>query len=78
MITAKVFQSGNSQAIRIPNEFHTDHKEFFIRRMGECLYLIPTTDPWYLLRNSIGKISEEADIERNQPQISDLPEREEL
>ena len=26
MLTAKVFQSGNSQAIRIPKEFHTDTK----------------------------------------------------
>jgi len=78
MLTAKVFQSGNSQAIRIPNEFRTDQKEFFLRRFGECLYLIPTTDPWYLLRNSIGQAAEESDIERDQPQLSDLPEREEF
>lgn len=76
MVTAKVFQSGNSQAIRIPNEFRTEQKEFYIRRLGECFYLIPTTDPWYLVRSSLGKASEEADIERDQPMLSDLPERE--
>ena len=40
MLTAKVFQSGNSQAIRIPKEFKTDCKEFYIRKFGECFYLI--------------------------------------
>ena len=28
MVTAKVFMSGNSQAVRIPNEFRTEQKEF--------------------------------------------------
>ena len=35
MMTAKVFQSGNSQAIRIPKELQTDQKEFIIRKVGE-------------------------------------------
>ena len=78
MVTAKVFQSGNSQAIRIPNEFHTEQKEFYIRSYGECLYLIPTSDPWYLVRNSIGGAAAEAEIERDQPDLSDLPRREEF
>ena len=76
MDTAKVFQSGNSQAIRIPNEFRTDQKEFFIRKKGECIYLFPTDDPWFLVRNSLGKASAEPDFERNQPMLTDLPERE--
>lgn len=78
MVTAKVFQSGNSQAIRIPNEFRTEQKEFYIRRFGECLYLIPVTDPWYLVRSSLGRAAGEADIEREQPMLADLPEREGL
>ncbi len=78
MTTAKVFQSGNSQAIRIPSEFHTDQKEFFIRRLGECLYLIPTSDPWYLVRMGLGQASDEPDFDREQPMLSDLPEREEF
>lgn len=76
LLTAKVFQSGNSQAIRIPNEFHTEQKEFIIRRLGECLYLIPANDPWYLVRNSLGKASSEPDFNRDQSMLSELPERE--
>mgnify|MGYP002856379087 CR=1 FL=1 len=32
---AKVFKSGNSQAIRIPKEVQTDRQEFIIRKVGE-------------------------------------------
>ncbi len=78
MITAKVFQSGNSQAIRIPNEYRTEQKEFYVRKMGECLFLIPADDPWYLIRNSLGQAADEADIERAQTEIKDLPAREEF
>lgn len=77
MVTAKVFQSGNSQAIRIPSEYHTTEKEFFIRQFGTGFYLIPTNDPWYLLRNSLGKAKDEQ-FEREQPEISMIPAREEF
>ena len=53
MMTAKVFQSGNSQAIRIPKEVQTDQKEFLIRKVGEGYILCPIDDPWFPLRQSI-------------------------
>lgn len=39
MPTAKVFQSGNSQAIRLPKEFHFDTTEVEIFRRGEEVVL---------------------------------------
>ena len=75
MTMAKVFKSGNSQAIRIPSEFHLAHKEFFVRQYGEALYLIPTSDPWYLLRNTLGKAAD-VELERDQPDVSEMAERE--
>ena len=76
MLTAKVFQSGNSQAIRIPKEVHTDQKDFIIRKFGECLILYPTDDPWYPLRQTLGTFPEDFMDDREQPMISDIPERE--
>jgi antitoxin VapB len=35
--TAKVFTSGNSQAIRLPKEFRLDTDEVFITRSGDSL-----------------------------------------
>lgn len=78
MLTAKVFQSGNSQAIRIPKELHTDETEYIIRKSGECYFLIPKNDPWALLRQCIGMADEAVSFEREQPVLSDLPERENL
>lgn len=78
MITAKVFQSGNSQAIRIPKEMQTTEKEFIIRKSGSCYFLIPANDPWALLRQSIGQADEDLTFDRAQPMLGELNEREEL
>ncbi len=75
MLTAKVFQSGNSQAIRIPKEMQTDEKEFIIRKMDNCYFLIPSDDPWALLRQSFESTSEDMSFDREQPILNDLPER---
>lgn len=41
MQTAKVFQSGGSQAVRIPKEFRFDESEVFIKKTDEGILLIP-------------------------------------
>lgn len=74
MLTAKVFQSGNSQAIRIPKEAQTDQKEFYIRKLGDGFVLYPTDDPWFPLRHSIGMIPDDFMTEREQPSWADVPE----
>ncbi len=78
MFTAKVFKSGNSQAIRIPKEFQTSEKEYIIRKSGRCLFLIPSDDSWALLKQSIGQVSEDISFDRDQPLLTDLPEKENL
>lgn len=76
MIKAKVFQSGNSQAIRIPKELQTTETEFIVRKSGNCFFLLPPDDPWALLRQSVGQADETLLFERDQPMLDDLPERE--
>jgi antitoxin VapB len=44
--TAKVFTSGNSQAIRLPKEFRLDTDEVFISRSGDSLILTPRKTSW--------------------------------
>ena len=75
MIATRVFQSGNSQAIRIPNELRTDEKEFYIRKFGEGYYMIPVSDPWSLVRSSLGQAKDAPSPEFDQPRLQDLPER---
>ena len=43
---AKVFTSGNSQAIRLPKEFRLDTHEVYILPSGDSLILNPRMDSW--------------------------------
>lgn len=46
---AKVFKSGNSQAVRLPKEFRFDVDEVDIRRDGDVIILSPPVEekePW--------------------------------
>jgi antitoxin VapB len=55
MKTAKVFKSGNSQAVRIPKEFHLDDDEVEIRRRGKTLVLEPRRRSWSALFESLDR-----------------------
>jgi antitoxin VapB len=46
---AKVFKSGNSQALRLPKEFNTDEKQFYIRMIGTSLLLSPKASSWEMV-----------------------------
>lgn len=41
MKTAKLFQNGQSQAVRLPKEFRFDDSEVFIKKTGNIVQLIP-------------------------------------
>lgn len=78
MITTRVFQNGNSQALRIPQEMRTDKKEFFISKVGETFIAYPVDDPWAPIRETIGKFPADFMADREQPSWDEVPEREEL
>jgi len=59
MKTAKVFKSGNSQAIRLPKEFQFGGSEVYIKKMGNCAVLIPKDDPWKIVEESVGKFTKD-------------------
>jgi antitoxin VapB len=59
MKTAKVFKSGNSQAVRIPKEFHLKGNEVEIQKKGEVLILRPKRKSWALFFESLGKFSDD-------------------
>ena len=72
MKTAKVFKSGNSQAVRIPKEFHLEGEEVEIRRKGESLILRPKKRSWAALIDSLKKFTDDFMAEgRRQPPVQD-------
>ena len=78
MTTTRVFQNGNSQAIRIPQEMRTEQKEYFISKIGNVYIAYPADDPWAPVRQVIGTFPDNFMTTREQPAMNDLPAREDL
>jgi len=76
MITTRVFQNGNSQALRIPQEMRTDKKEYCINKIGDIFIAYPADDPWAPVKKVIGTFSEDFMTDREQPSMEEVPERE--
>ena len=72
MKTAKVFKSGNSQAVRIPKEFHLEGEEVEIRRKGGSLILRSKKQSWAALIDSLKKFTDDfMEAGRRQPPVQD-------
>ena len=72
MKTAKVFKSGNSQAVRIPKEFHLEGEEVEIRRKGGSLILRSKKQSWAALIDSLKKFTDDfMEDGRRQPPAQD-------
>lgn len=46
MMTAKIFQNGRSQAVRLPKEYRFEEDEVAISKIGEIVFLMPKTAKW--------------------------------
>lgn len=66
--TARIFRSGNSQAVRIPKEFQLEGRDVQIERRGDVLVLRPKRGSWDALIDSLAKFSKDFMSEaRRQP-----------
>ncbi len=59
MNTAKVFQMGRSQAVRMPKEFRFGSKEVVINRIGDLLVLFPRGKGWEILEKSLDQFTDD-------------------
>ncbi len=59
MKTAKIFRSGNSQAVRIPKEFQLEGDEVEIQKKGDSLILRPKKKSWVSFVESLDKFTED-------------------
>ena len=71
--TAKVFRSGNSQAVRIPKEFAIEADEVEIRKRGNTILLRPKARSWAPLLESLGKFTDDFMTVRKQPPLQKRP-----
>ena len=68
MQTAKLFENGRSQAVRLPKECRFRGNEVFVRKYEDIVILFPKRSPWTPLVNSLDKFTDDFMTERNQPE----------
>ncbi|HZQ09408.1 MAG TPA: type II toxin-antitoxin system VapB family antitoxin [Anaerolineae bacterium] len=67
METAKLFQNGSSQAVRLPKQFRFRGDRVYIKKMGDAVILLPFHASWDLLKASLSMFSDDFMVEREQP-----------
>ena len=68
MDTAKLFANGRSQAVRLPKEYRFEGTEVFIKKVGNTVVLIPATESWQSLVDSLDQFSDDFLENREQPE----------
>ena len=76
MMTAKIFENGRSQAVRLPKEYRFSSDEVFINKIGDMVVLIPKDRKWDSFMKAIDMFT--ADYMEDGRAIQTLQEREPL
>jgi antitoxin VapB len=67
MQTAKLFNNGRSQAVRLPKELRFSGDDVYIKKIGNMVILLPKNDPWSPLMGSLDQFSVDFMESREQP-----------
>lgn len=59
MMTAKVFENGRSQAIRLPKECRFSSDEVMVNKIGDIVILLPKQDKWDSFMRAIDMFSDD-------------------
>jgi antitoxin VapB len=67
MTTAKLFQNGRSQAVRLPKEYRFDsnESEVVIKRLGKAVVLISKSELKNVFLGSLSKFPDDFEIDKN-------------
>ena len=66
MMTAKLFENGRSQAVRLPKQYRFQADEVNVHKIGDIVMLIPKDSKWQGLLQSIEMFSDDYMAERVQ------------
>jgi antitoxin VapB len=67
MDTARLFQSGRSQAVRLPKEYRFAGTEVVVKHFGNGVLLLPVDDPWQTLAAGLATFEPGFVLTRDQP-----------
>jgi len=68
MQTAMVITHGSGQSVQLPEGFHINGNEVYVKYLGKSVLLIPKdADPWELMADSLDQFTDDFMRERSQP-----------
>lgn len=59
MMTAKIFENGRSQAVRLPKECRFTSDEVAVNRIGDIVLLMPINNKWTSFMQAIDMFSDD-------------------
>ncbi len=59
MMTAKVFENGRSQAVRLPKECRFSSDEVMVNKIGDIVMLLPKNSKWDSFMKAIDMFSQD-------------------
>ena len=59
MMTAKVFENGRSQAVRLPKECRFNTDEVAVNKIGDIVLLMPKTSKWSSFMQAVDMFQED-------------------
>ena len=74
MEVAKIFQSGHSQAIRLPKAFRFEGKEVVVKHFGNGVLLLPLNNPWEIMQEAVFEFEDGFLLEREDQGIQSREE----
>jgi antitoxin VapB len=72
MQTAKLFQNGRSQAVRLPKEYNFSGNDVLIQKIGDAVILFPKNRAWETLLHGLNGFTADYLSEgRDQPEMQE-------
>ena len=59
MDTAKIYENGRSQAVRLPQKYRFNADEVVIQRLGDAVLLVPKESLWNTFMDGVNSFTED-------------------
>ena len=59
METAKLFENGKSQAVRLPKKYRFEGSEVFVRKVGAAVMLFPKQQAWQVFLSGLNGFTDD-------------------
>lgn len=59
METAKVFENGRSQAVRLPKKYRFNADEVVVQQLGDAILLVPKESLWQTFQDGLDSFTED-------------------